>query len=434
MPDALDEESLKQLMAESDAKVQALTAETKAMDAEVARIAAQKKLTEARTPTDPGQVASADALAVAKREKDLAEAQSARIKAEMGLFTSRLGDIPVSGIQGGVTLSEKAGSMETALLAAKALAVAGKAAANAIAHAIEPAATVIIFASGEMPDLKALTSLRSVGKMLSAEFSNAQDALAVASGEEFPLAIPAIAVALDVLTKVSSYFRSDFTVGGTELTADHAALAELIAGQLRMNRPGATILLPGMFQQYGASAQADFFTQELNPLAAVYQATVTELGKAEKQLNVLTAQLGAIAGTTDEEKSLQRLLPVRIGKIQAAVDRTRKVIVAYEAFLDNLVASKDNFDALVRQYDLFVKLAEDATYVLTAKVHKVGGSNYVEKNMWTLFGAMPFHVMGGAVVSYSLFQANSGNLLASETIPIHSGFESVKTLGRLFGA
>ena len=41
---------------------------------------------------------------------------------------------------------------------------------------------------------------------------------------------------------------------------------------------------------------------------------------------------------------------------------------------------------------------------------------------------MPFYVMGGAVVSYSLFEGKSGNLLVSETSPVHSGFRPVKKL------
>ena len=82
-------------------------------------------------------------------------------------------------------------------------------------------------------------------------------------------------------------------------------------------------------------------------------------------------------------------------------------------------------ETLVRQYEVSQRLAGEGAVMLTAKVHKVGGSHYIEQNLWTSFGAMPFKVMGGVIVSYSLFEGKTSQLLASQLLPLHGGFESV---------
>ena len=64
---------------------------------------------------------------------------------------------------------------------------------------------------------------------------------------------------------------------------------------------------------------------------------------------------------------------------------------------------------------------------------KAGGSNYVQKDLWTgLLGFMPFKVMGGVVATYALFQGSSGVVLTSGVVPVHGGFYKVNDVGDVF--
>ena len=171
-----------------------------------------------------------------------------------------------------------------------------------------------------------------------------------------------------------------------------------------------------------------FFSEELAPLAEVHHKALALLRSSADRQSALSVQLAQATGTTDDDKSAKDMLARRIARIQAASDRLQQVAQAYDTLLDSLVANKDNLDVLVRQYAASIGQGKEKRFALIAKVHRMGGSHYTEKNVRTLFGAMPFHVMGGVVVSCSLFDVASGNLLASRTIPVHSGFHPVKNL------
>jgi hypothetical protein len=85
--------------------------------------------------------------------------------------------------------------------------------------------------------------------------------------------------------------------------------------------------------------------------------------------------------------------------------------------------------AIARELEVWNSLQAADSYLLIVKVNKAGGSHYVEKNLWTTFGAMPFYVMGGVISSFSLLEGKTGDLIASGAIPIHSGYKSAKEAG-----
>lgn len=427
MSDDIDAETWKKLKASSDEKVRALTAETDALIAQAAMLAAKKRLAAAQAPESAVQAAAANSLVEATGAKALAESRKAAAEADLGMLKARIGELPASGIKGDVELGDKAASMETALLAAQAMATAAQSASTAIKGLIN-GGTVLVYPSGELPDFQALTSLRTSRKLLSLEFTNSLRALQGAIGLEMPAAVPALGVALDAVSKVSSYLRSDFKVSGIELAADHAAFAGAVAGRLREDLPAiVNIHVPALYQPSFPSLSADFFSQEIDPLNNSNLEASQLLVEAELKVEELTASYQAITATTEVDVSAQKTLSAHIGAIRAAIERTRKISAAYNAWLDNLMAGKDTA-MILRQYEQFKLFSQPDAYVLVAKVHHAGGSSYVEKNVWTFLGAMPFYVMGGVVVSYALLEAITGNLLASATIPVHSGFESVKNI------
>jgi hypothetical protein len=432
-----DDDQGSKFTADANTKTKILTAETAAINAELAHIAAARKLADARAPVTANSAAD-KSLAAATVAKDIAQARKVEAESELAWMKAKLGEIPASGIAGAVELGERAGTMESALLASKAMARAAETAAAALSAHISGKDTVIVFPSGQIPDLKALTCFRACNRILQDEFANAMRQLDNASAAEAAavipgnapaaFAVPAIGLALDAVSKIAGYFRSDYKVGGTELTADHAAFAEQLAGTLLEKIPEAQIHLPTVYESVPQSALGNFFNSEMAPLSKVWQEALTKLDGAGKRLPGLSAELAQIAGTTDEDKLRQQQLSGQITRMQAASDRLKQVAGAYDALLDSLVANKDSLDALVREYALSEWPGQDRVVLLSAKVHQVGGTHYTEKNVWTLFGAMPFHVMGGIVISFSLFDVRRGNLLVSRTIPVHSGFQPVKKL------
>jgi hypothetical protein len=431
------------LTADANAKTKALTDETAAINAEIAHLAALRKLADARAPITPKNPVD-DALAAAKSSAELAKSRKEAAESDLAWLKARIGDVPASGLTGAVELGDKAASIETALLASKALVVAAEeAVAFLVPHLSGSDVVILVYPSGQLPDVKAITCFRACNRILSDQFADAMRDLDAAAGAQDPatlampqqagvqptaIMVPAIGLAMDAVSKILGYFRSDFSVSGTELDVDHAAFAELLAGALLQRLPNAQLRLPLMYEAVPDAVVDGFFSEELAPLAEVHHKALGLLRSSADRQSALSVQLAQTTGATDEDKSAKEMLARRIARIQVASDRLQQVAQAYDALLDSLVANKDNLDVLVRQYAASIGQGKEKRFALIAKVHRMGGSHYTEKNVRTLFGAMPFHVMGGVVASCSLFDVASGNLLASRTIPVHSGFHPVKNL------
>lgn len=422
-------DDLKKRVETANALKAARDAEAGAADAEATRLLSLKKLADAQAPQDPAKAAAADALAASKLAKDMADAKKAQADAELAAFKAKVGEVPSSGIQGSVELGDKAGSMETALLAARATSQAVRQIAKAV-KAEAGVRTVFIFPAGEPPDLKTLREFRAARELLMPEFVLAMRNVTAASNES-PLA--AAGIALDTVTKLLGFFRSDFKVDGTELSADQGLLAEAIGGQLRSKETGDAIpevFVFSLYYKYDPKADAEFLNTELKPLDQRHGEALDVQRAGEVRVAALTAEAAAL--TDDASKSKKSALIQKAELLQRQIERLKKVIALYDTLRERL-AAEGKMEALIRQFEVSQRLATDGAVMLTAKVHKVGGSHYVEKNLWTTFGAMPFKVMGGVIVSYSLFEGKSSRLLASQLLPVHGGFESAKTLQQTLG-
>ncbi len=87
---------------------------------------------------------------------------------------------------------------------------------------------------------------------------------------------------------------------------------------------------------------------------------------------------------------------------------------------------------MIRELEVWNTLNGNSSLVLIVKMDRTGASSYVQKNLWTTFGKMPFKVMGGAIASYTLFQGTTGAVLASGLVPVHGGFSNANEVGNLF--
>lgn len=406
-------------------------AEKAAIEAETALDTARKKQSELAAPIDAAKKAKDDALESANSAKAIAEAKKAQSEAELSAFKAQFGEIPDSGIKGSVELGDKAGSMETALLAAHALATASEKISEAIKASLNQSGNKVFIApSGEALDFKALSGFRALRPYLLNQFTSALAASEKAKtfqAEVLPV-IPAIGVALSTLTKLLSFFASDFKVGGSDLTPDSILLAEAVGGKLQTVSPGTKIFLKGVFNPVNPTAYDGFFAAELRPLSEQYEKVVEAIREREHDISSLAVKLAKITGDTPDDDASKLRIAEETKPHQGAIEKLKSTAQAYEAFMTKLTGSDGGLEVLFRQFEMSSLLSEENSYLLIVKLHKAGGSHYVEKNLWTSFWKMPFQVMGGVVASYSLFNGKSGSLVMSGVVPVHGGFHNVKKL------
>jgi hypothetical protein len=485
-----DDKDWQTRMAAAEAHSAAIAAETKALEAEAANIRARKELETTQASLDPAKVAEAQRLAQARQVKELAEAGSAEQQAKINSLKAAVGAFSASPIEGKVELGDKAGQMESALLSTKAMITTASQVAAAVAKLATKPTAILVVPHGEMPDLKGLYGLRSFVAIMTLAFINANRSLESAlSDKEMPglelAGVPGVGgvgLALEAVSKLLGYFRTDYAFGGTESTEDQLALAELVAGRLCTDLPNTHIYLHSVYAGNAATTVTDFVTDELEPLAELHQQSLDRLDRAMALLATSSAApldtadvntpaptngattpadstptallsspnspgaAGAAASgsgdatslvdATEERTALPAPTPTaqippphaaRDAHVRAAADRLGKLVAIYQTAVDKLMA-ENGMDTLARQYALEAKLKTDNSRVLVTRLHKAGGSHYVTKNLWNLFGFMPFKVMGGAIASYSLFDWVNGELLQSETYAVHGGFKAANKL------
>ncbi len=425
----VSDDDWKKRQASAELQKKALDEEAAVAESEVKKLNALKKLAEAQATPDAAKAATADAIASAKAGKELADAKKAQSEADLAAFKAKIGEVPASGIQGSITLSDKAGSMETALLAAGATTTASREIGRQIKETIGSASTIFVFANGEAPNLKELNDFRAMRELVFPEYTGALRNLdsALSRGAELPI-FGGIGVSLDAITKLLGFFKSDFTIGGTDLTPDQNLLAETIASAIKKSNPDVTVNVQAIFYKYTPAATAKFLQKEFSPLDGQHQIAVDKIRMAELKLEDLNKDFAKMPGDTVDDQEKKRKFKESLNSIQVAIDRVKKVNGIFEAAKEK-ITKEDKLNAMARQFETEEKFNSDNTYVLIAKLHKVGGSHYVAKNLWTSFGAMPFKVMGGVIVSYSLFKAKTGEYIQGNLIPIHGGFVNANKVG-----
>lgn len=417
-------EELKKMQERAEAQTKAVEAEKKLIDAQLALDEAKKKLAAAAAAPD----AAAQALATAKTEKELAEAQKAKADAQIAAFKAKFGGVPDSGIEGEVTLGDKAGSLEMGLLAYRAL----DAAAARVAESVKPRlhdktgkplkdASVYAFSATQVPNFQAVSTFMvqraAVSEALKRADESAQAALAPQTEtESFTPAM--VGIALESITKLLGFFRSDFKVAGADITLDDVALVQAVVGQ------GLGVLshMPSMYSPAAVTGAPEIVTRELSALSQ----QVSDSRKLAAKLDELIAQREKQAAASTDKPSLKASLEREIAALRDITGRFKAATTAYDTLLGRLLAPDEAAGTMLRDFAVFDALKKPGGHLLVLKVLRSGGSNYTEKNLWTFFGKMPFYVAGGTVVAFTLFKGDDGQVLASGVIPVHGGFESVK--------
>ena len=412
-------------------------AEKAALDAKKQLLDARKALEAAEAPPDPTKKAMDDKLAAGKAAKDLADAEKAaadarkaQADAALAAFKAKVGEVPASGYTGDVTLKDKAGIIEAALLAAKAVKTAAQRIVDALPQ--QPAKKIVVlYSAAEIPNFQALIVFRAQIALVKKGFADAQ---AVDSTAPEPLAFkaefvpPAAAagLALDSVNKLLGLFRTDYTVQGVDLTLEDSVLVHALAGLIAGSGKNLDVQLPAV---YSPGALSDAGYGILNDLITLSLLKAGAQDKANRH-DKLAARFTEDAGKeADAAKKADLLNQAKTHK--AAADAWKVAIGLYDSFFSKLTTVDDKgvvaLANVIREGVVADVLLKD-NLLLLVKLQKFGGAYYTKKNMWTFFGGMPFFHMGGVVASFVLLDGKAGTVQKSGVVPVHGGFVKASDL------
>lgn len=368
---------------------------------------------EEKAPKTPAEERLA-LLAAQKAEKD---AETALILAERNRQAARLGGVPSSGIAGNVTIGSKGGELEMQLLATAAI----NAAMASIAEQLKPHtenATVHLYPAAHPPNLQAVAAFTVQKEQIQRALRQVTTEAQALLGQPGVESLATVGIALESITKLLGFFRSDFTVAGADLGFDDVLLLQAAARVV----PAARLLVPSLYHAGAVTGARDMMGSELSTLSERQAEAQQMLSQLDAAIEAADKAAADTAGSATQKADAARRLP----RLRVAAERIRAALAAHDTLLTRLLGSDEAAGALLRDMVVWRSLREPGSQLLLLKVQYTKGSSYTEKNLWTSFGAMPFSVAGGAVVSYTLVVAGNGSVLASGVIPVHGGFTSVK--------
>jgi hypothetical protein len=380
------------------------------------------------TPTDP-------VILKAQQDKAQSEARTAAYNAEAAEVTAKYSSakaaveaLPTSGTSGAVDLKSDAGKSEATLLAAKATNAAAGQIAGAIGDKVKDK-PVTIFAGTDRPTLDHFNGFNLRLELLDKAITPKAQALdnaavqalhdikftAAPGGTHAVAAVAPLAIALGVsaLTKLVGLFQTDYSVGGITLSADNAALATAVAGALLGGdkKPTTTTLFS---LSTNVTASDDLLTL-LKPVA--------ENGAAA-QARIAFFQERAKAIRVDANAKDPKMADAAAACDQAAA-AWQLVATGYDTLLQSLTTADSSGNLLiakVAEEQRLLNALKGDELVLFVQMNSSTGGYYTKKNLFTAFGAEPFYIAAGVVVSYTLVGGKDGKAIASGLIPVHGGY------------
>jgi hypothetical protein len=378
--------------------------------------------------------------ALYNKQKAASDAQAAAISAAAAAQKAALGTVAGSGLTGAVTVGTGASNAEATLLAAKVANDAAAKIAAAITKKLDAAgatAPILVVAGTQKLSLGHWYRFKIGLDIAGAAFARATKMLddarharpksaahpesKIVTDVSFLGAVPtatAIGTALDLASKLGSYFQTDYAAAAATVTGvDDDLLAASVAGQL----PNA----------YFPARWAGLSSRSEDPFLGLLKPLLDESTKAPGELNEAQTASKWLKDEAGSETNAQK--KAQLNNVAAMFDRAADAFTAALKNADALIATlaapdKDGIPAAMQIADektILEKLRIDGACILHVKLNNATGANYTKKNLWTFFGDMPFYVMGGVVVSYTLLEAASGLVVASGQMPLHGGYMSV---------
>jgi len=407
--------------------------EKQAIDAQTALIESKKKRDAALGQPSASEARQSAELASANAAKAVADAQKGKVDAELAVLKAKLA-VPSSGISGTVETKTNAAALETNLLAARATTQAAQAMATLAASAVK-GRNVYILSPGDLPDFQAALAYRF-------QFLAAQTALTDAMTISMPTppaggeqrertsreSVAGVGLAVEAATKLLGFFKSDFTVAGDDTSVDNQMLQQAFAGELAAQTSGpAGVFMPALYAPLKAPVSA--LPPEFDKLTAPRADTKLVLAALEAHSARLT---GRMQGFDAAAKAEKEKLDQELKENEAKVTQAKAALSTYDGLVARFQAPDGGGASIIRHGALLTALSDPDSVLVIVKLNKAGGSNYTEKNLWTILGAIPFKVAGGAIASFTAFEAHTGKVKAAGTIEIHGGFAKINKVSELF--
>jgi len=369
--------------------------------------------------------AAKTAQQLAEAQKAAADAQKARAEAELAAFKAAMGEVPASSYKGNVELKDGAGKTEAYLLSAKAV---QEAAQKIATHLPKQTGTkfVLLYPSKDLPTFQALLTFRTQvstirNVLISAtNASNANNTLpGVPTPPRIAAAVGGVGIALQTLDNLLSYFRTDYSVGGVEITLDESLLVHALAGSMQSSGKNFQVILPATYNPQAFDFVITSITDLVNLAGEAQKAADLQATLAVQLINLANlaanpAQKADLLSQADHHKALS--------------DRCKAAVTLADGYIAKLVAPDDKgiapLASVLREEAVadFLRKADKGNMLLIAKLQQAGGGYYTKKNMWTFWGGMPFYNMGGVVVSYVLINGADGVVLDAGVVPVDGGY------------
>lgn len=211
-------------------------------------------------------------------------------------------------------------------------------------------------------------------------------------------------------------------------------LLAALAGELRATIPTQ---VPAMYQPAAPASAASALDAIAEPFNWAQQATERKQRHEEAQPGLESQIADKLKIKADEKARPEdrakadtdaRELQARLQKVKGAVALWKALAERLDAWTGKLGTADDKGNVplsnVVRQAALRAELDAGAALVVV-QLHKVAGTGYTKKNLWSSLWANPFFVMGGAVASMTAFDGKTGEVFSSTLQPWHGGYHSV---------
>jgi len=376
-------------------------------------------------PADPATAAANLQKLQAEARKADADAAKAETDAATAKRDYRQKELPASGKSSAATVKDNAGQVEAGLLANRQLTALTAEAANRLNTRFQlgcqgaTCARRKVILMGATDDLQLIH--RATYELRKTLVSRALDN-AISSFDTAPPPKPgkaagfvALAAAAVVqLANLASYFAANTEVGGVAVTTNEQALYASLAENLRQ--------VCGLNDVYIASRTstrkaAETITTELKDLDLVVYDAAKKLAIAKT--NAAALRKGKKGDAADAAAKPWDTVATNL---TTAID-------GYTAFTTLLADEKGAMplSAVIREEALYQILASpNETFLVLPTYVQAGGSYYTQTSLWTLLGAVPFHVAGGSAIAYSVLRASDGLSLGGGTAEGESGYTPVK--------
>jgi hypothetical protein len=317
---------------------------------------------------------------------------------------------PAAGpYSGSVTIKDKAGVEEAALLSVRAMQEAASAIVETVAGLSKDQNRILVLSPQDVPNGVRLAAFRFELSVLSDRLESASNlvpasvsptavttkavegAIASRLGDLTP---KLVSTQLGALNELLGYFKSNYTVGSIETTIEDSLLVKTVVGALL--RKGRRALLPGLLHRAGDAAAS--LQDEIGPLFALRDA-------ASQRAISLSAGTDAIS--------------------KAEVQAITAAVTAFDTYVTSLsTAGQNGASPLAGIIDdlTFEKASGAADLVLLVHVENCGGSFYDKTGLFAGIFSMPLYFAGGTTISYAVTSGSEGELLAAGAVPTYGGF------------